>query len=554
MKKILLSSGLSVLLLVTVGCTPKSFHNEMLEKQKEALNKDDLNNLRSSYSESLIENNEVKQKYISILEDKTLSEVLNELENMENKIYFLKSNDILIPRSRIKIHTVQELSNYLNAVIDKSIVVEKNGNLNLVTLLNTSERKKLSINSKRFILNGQLSVEELLKLITNESGYNINLANTIENRNDFQNSIINLNSKTLGEALNSLASSKDVYVDIDYEKESINISRYKDIVIELNIPLLDMSSSSQTSNQESSSGSKIENKSSIVLYEELDKMIKSIISNDRLSTYHIDKASGLIFLKSTKNIENAVRTLAKAYESSFSKEAIVEFERVELILNKDRTFGILGANIINSSGSSLNIGEIEPASSSSIVFDQNTVSRNLKLLAQSENNIGRILNYSKNMLVLKNNIPTVQAITENTDYIEKIETTRNSDTNEIDSDVTVNTLKEGTSITASAKISRDKIFLNLTPSIKKLISWNNTTLAGGNMVSLPKYNDQEYNISREVKLGETSIVGSIIVHDDAKEYDGIIPIDGFAVGGKDSKSYVRREIVYVVTLREIKGF
>ena len=554
MKKILLSSGLSVLLLVTVGCTPKSFHNEMLEKQKEALNKDDLNNLRSSYSESLIENNEVKQKYISILEDKTLSEVLNELENMENKIYFLKSNDILIPRSRIKIHTVQELSNYLNAVIDKSIVVEKNGNLNLVTLLNTSERKKLSINSKRFILNGQLSVEELLKLITNESGYNINLANTIENRNDFQNSIINLNSKTLGEALNSLASSKDVYVDIDYEKESINISRYKDIVIELNIPLLDMSSSSQTSNQESSSGSKIENKSSIVLYEELDKMIKSIISNDRLSTYHIDKASGLIFLKSTKNIENAVRTLAKAYESSFSKEAIVEFERVELILNKDRTFGILGANIINSSGSSLNIGEIEPASSSSIVFDQNTVSRNLKLLAQSENNIGRILNYSRNMLVLKNNIPTVQAITENTDYIEKIETTRNSDTNEIDSDVTVNTLKEGTSITASAKISRDKIFLNLTPSIKKLISWNNTTLAGGNMVTLPKYNDQEYNISREVKLGETSIVGSIIVHDDAKEYDGIIPIDGFAVGGKDSKSYVRREIVYVVTLREIKGF
>lgn len=554
MKKILLSSGLSVLLLVTAGCTPKSFHNEMLEKQKEALNKDDLNNLRSSYSESLIENNEVKQKYISILEDKTLSEVLNELENMENKIYFLKSNDILIPRSRIKIHSVQELSNYLNAVIDKSIVIEKNGNLNLVTLLNTSERKKLSINSKRFVLNGQLSVEELLKLITNESGYNINLANTIENRNDFQNSIINLKSKTLGEALNSLASSKDVYVDIDYEKESINISRYKDIVIELNIPLLDMSSSSQTSNQESSSGSKIENKSSIVLYEELDKMIKSIISNDRLSTYHIDKASGLIFLKSTKNIENAVRTLAKAYESSFSKEAVIEFERVELILNKDRTFGILGANIINSSGSSLNIGEIEPASSSSIVFDQNTVSRNLKLLAQSENNIGRILNYSKNMLVLKNNIPTVQAITENTDYIEKIETTRNSDTNEINSDVTVNTLKEGTSITASAKISRDKIFLNLTPSIKKLISWNNTTLAGGNMVSLPKYNDQEYNISREVKLGETSIVGSIIVHDDAKEYDGIIPIDGFAVGGKDSKSYVRREIVYVVTLREIKGF
>ena len=64
-------------------------------------------------------------------------------------------------------------------------------------------------------------------------------------------------------------------------------------------------------------------------------MLKNIISTDKISTYHIDKASGLIFLKSTKSIENAVRTVAKAYESTFSKEAVIEFERIELILNKN---------------------------------------------------------------------------------------------------------------------------------------------------------------------------------------------------------------------------
>ena len=45
-----------------------------------------------------------------------------------------------------------------------------------------------------------------------------------------------------------------------------------------------------------------------------------------------------------------------------------------------------------------------------------------------------------------------------------------------------------------------------------------------------------------------------IVHDDTKNYQGVLPVEGFAVGGTDSKSYVRREIVYVVTLKNIKGF
>ena len=155
------------------------------------------------------------------------------------------------------------------------------------------------------------------------------------------------------------------------------------------------------------------------------------------------------------------------------------------------------------------------------------------------------------MLVLKNNIPSVQSISQNTDYIEKVETTITENTTT--SEATVNTIKDGTSITAMAKISRDKIFLNITPNIKKLIKIVEKQV-GNSVIQLPEYKDQSYNISREVRLGETSIVGSIIIHDDAKEYQGVLPLEGFAIGGTDSKSYVRREIVYVVTLKNIKGF
>ena len=546
---------ISVAIIILSGCSSKSFHEDMIENTKKSLDKKDYSGIKQSYSDSLVDEVNIKKDYISIIDDKSLADILKELEQIDENLYFLKSSDILIPKSRIKISSFEDLNNYINAVLDKTLTIEQNGQIVLVKILTSSERKKRSIKSIPFNLDGQISVEELVRLITFESGYEVNIGSFIQNRDDFQNSIVQISSRDLQDALNSLAQSKDVYVDVDYDKEAINISRYKDVVIELNIPLLDMSSTSQTSNQETAGGeSKIENKSQIVLYEELDKMLKNIIATDKISTYHIDKASGLIFLKSTKSIENAVRTLAKAYEASFSKEAIIEFERIEVLLNKSREFGILGADFTRiGDGTSWNVGPLSAESTGALGFETVNPIRNLRMLADSKNDIGKMLNYSKNMIVLKNNIPSVQAITDNTDYVEKIETTRDADTKERTSDVTVNTLKEGTSITAMAKISRDKIFLNIAPTIKKLITFKEVSV-DGTTIQLPQYNDQSYNVSKEVKLGETSIVGSIIVHDDAKGYKGIVPIESFAIGGTDSKSYVRREIVYVITLKEIKGF
>ncbi len=543
---------LGTLFLLLGGCSSKDYHEEMLENTKSSLDKENYNAIKKSYSDSLVDEKVKDKEFISILEDKSLSDILKEMEILDGNFYYLKSSDVLIPKSRIKIHNITELNQYLNAVLDKELFIKKNGSIYLVKLLSTSETKKQSIEHIPFKLDGQISVEELIKLITTESGYEVNIGNYIDNKDDFQNSIISISSKDLKDALNSLGHAKDVYVDIDYDKEVINITRYKDTVIELNIPLLDIKSTSQTTNQESTGESKVENNSQIVLYDELDKMLKNIISTDKISTYHIDKASGLIFLKSTKSIENAVRTVAKAYESTFSKEAVIEFERIEILLNKNRQYGI--GSISDDRQTNAGTGVIRGiGADGALNFTSDNVTRLLKVAATANNEIGKILNYSKNMIVLKNNIPTVQSITENTDYVEKIETTIDADTNTRTSDVTVNTLKEGTSITAMAKISRDKIFLNILPSIKKLIEFGEVSI-DGTTIKLPQYNDQSYNISREVSLGETAIVGSIIVHDDTKNYQGVLPVEGFAIGGTDSKSYVRREIVYVVTLRNIKGF
>ena len=552
MKKFNTLIPFAIFTLLFVGCSEKSYHDEMIDSTKQSLAKQDYKDIKKSYSDSLVDEKFKDKEFISILEDKSLGDILKEMEIIDGNLYYLKSSDILVPKSRIKIHNMEELNQYLNALLDEELSIKKSGSSYLVKLLSTNEKKKQSIEHLPFELEGQISVEELIKLITAQSGYEVNIGSYIDNRDDFQNSIVSVSSKDLKDALGSLSHAKDVFVDIDYDNEAINIARYKDIVVELNIPLLNITSSSQTSAQETTGESKVENTSQIVLYDELDKMLKNIISTDKISTYHIDKSSGLIFLKSTKSVENAVRTIAKAYEISFGKEAVIEFERIELILNKNREYGIgsISDDRQNNTGTGVlkSIGE-----NGAFSFASNNATRLLSVAATANNEIGKVLNYSKNVLVLKNNIPTVQAITDNTDYVEKIETTTDADTNTTTSDVTVNTLKEGTSITAMAKISRDKIFLNISPSIKKLIQFDEVSV-DGTTIKLPQYNDQNYNISREVNLGETSIVGSIIVHDDAKNYQGVLPLEGFAIGGTDSKSYVRREIVYIVTLRNIKGF
>jgi len=542
----------TTILLVLVGCSTKSFHDEMLTNTEKSLDKKDYENIKTSYVNSLVNEKEKEKEFISILEDKSLGDILKEMEILDGNFYYLKSSDILIPKSRMKIHNIEEFNQYLNAVLDKELFIKKSGSMYLVKLLSLNETKKQSIEHTRFKLDGQISVEELIKLITAQSGYEVSIGNYIQNKDDFQNSIISIRSNNLKDVLNSLAQTKDVFVSIDYDKEVINIQRYKDVVIELSIPLLDITSSNETSNQETNGESKLENNSQIVLYDELDKMLQNIISTDKISTYHIDKASGLIFLKSTKSIANTVRTVAKAYEATFAREAVIEFERIELLLNKSRAYGI--GSISDSrqtntgSGVERSIGE-----SGAFSFISDNATRLLQITATANNEVGKILNYSKNVLVLKNNIPTVQSITDNTDYVEKIEITTDSDTNERTSDITVTTLKEGTSITAMAKIARDKIFLNITPSVKKLIEFEEVSV-DDTTIKLPQYNDQSYNISKEIRLGETTIVGSIIVHDDAKNYQGVLPIEGFAIGGSDSKSYVRREIVYIVTLKSVKGF
>ena len=74
---------LGVISLLLSACSPKSYHNEMIESAKKSLDKEDYDGIKKSYSSSLVDEKFKSLEFISILEDKSLGDILKEMELLD---------------------------------------------------------------------------------------------------------------------------------------------------------------------------------------------------------------------------------------------------------------------------------------------------------------------------------------------------------------------------------------------------------------------------------------------------------------------------------------
>lgn len=77
--------------MVLLGCSSKSYHEEMLENTKGSLDKKDYKNIKETYASSLVDEKQVNKEFISILEDKSLGDILKEMEIIDGNLYYLVS-------------------------------------------------------------------------------------------------------------------------------------------------------------------------------------------------------------------------------------------------------------------------------------------------------------------------------------------------------------------------------------------------------------------------------------------------------------------------------
>lgn len=90
MHKVLSITYLVVLVISFSGCSSKSYHSEMIDNTKRSLAKKDYQNIKESYTEDLISEVKKQKEYISILDDKSLGDILKEMELLDGNFYFLK--------------------------------------------------------------------------------------------------------------------------------------------------------------------------------------------------------------------------------------------------------------------------------------------------------------------------------------------------------------------------------------------------------------------------------------------------------------------------------
>jgi len=539
------------------GCSikDKNFHRDMMKIQKSRINSKNIKETRESLTQKLIKENTYIKKDININNDKFLSTVLNELEKINNKTYFLKSKDFLIPKSNLRIKNIKELKKYLSITMNKKLTVIDKGILQIVVISNLNTKSLIDLQKIPFKMKGTITISSLIDIITDKSGFEFIFNKEINEKQlkKINETQIQINTNNILDAINLISENNNFFIDIDYNKEKIYLSKYKHSIIEINIPIFSLDTENEIKTQETSGISTIKHTAIIKIFDSLNKMLTKLVKDNPKTNYDIDQSSGIINFYGNKEQTKTLKKLVSAYEKSFSKEATITFERIEIILNKNQEYGISEVNEKSSKG--LNSLTTSTSSASNLSYTGKLLKSSdiLNITAKANNELGYMLNYSKNVISLRNNIPVFQSLSQNKDYIEKIESSTSTTNNTVSNNIIVNTMKDGSLITAIAKISKNKIFLNINPNIKKLINFNGFQI-GGNTIELPEYKSQNYNISKDIYLGETKLVGSMIVHDDASDYKSILPIDNFALGGSDKDQYVRREILYYITLNEIKGF
>jgi len=72
----------TILLFGLVGCSSKSFHNDMIVKTKKSLDKKNYEDIKRSYSDSLVTEKTKSKEFISVLEDKSLADIFKRNGNI----------------------------------------------------------------------------------------------------------------------------------------------------------------------------------------------------------------------------------------------------------------------------------------------------------------------------------------------------------------------------------------------------------------------------------------------------------------------------------------
>ena len=220
MKKTIIKIALSATAMVMfASCSLSSEPKD----QKKSLEQIMLDHNKTKSISSKVEINHLSKNYISVDKTKKLSNILNELTEINGNFYLLKGKDLELAAIRnYKIHNYHDLENYISNTTKLKLSITKNKYLtNLPKIVRLVEQQQeTSLDELEFNGKNVLVPSDIFDNLSNYTeGWRIQ---------ESQDTKMLFNSKTymtfkgtLRELLDYYALNNDLYLDYDYDNKNI---------------------------------------------------------------------------------------------------------------------------------------------------------------------------------------------------------------------------------------------------------------------------------------------------------------------------------------------
>lgn len=515
--------------------------------------------------------------FVSITTPKSAKQVLEELSALKGSIYFLDKNteNINIPTSAYKVKSFESLKSYIEATTDYTILISQNKYSadmpKIIEVVQKSQAKNSLQNiGIKFWSNNSfgVSASDALSEVAEKTGFTVSTKqDDFDNEQKISNFLtetkINFKGNNVKDFLSYLENSFDLFIDVDYKRKIIYISKYKTEFFKVVPPNIDLSSSTanDTSNTNSSTTTttgataaqtqSFQQNVNIKSYESLKQKLQTMFTTkqDSYSYFNLNELNGDLIVKANKSTLSDVATIIKNFNDSYMDDFRLAINVYEVLVSRKNNYGINADALlkgIKNTTISVNTGQ---ASATPFLTAQTNLPNgsNIKTMVDALSTYGYVLSANGIDEMVSNNVPIELSLQSADEYVSSItvdtQTTNGVSTQSVSN--TNSTVNSGYAMTVIPRISGEDIYLQIDYSQNKKPTLSDRTIGTNTITLATDYDQTKFKKFTNLKLGDVRLF-SVVKYDESDVYKGVVPIEDFILGGNANKSFVRREILVVV--------
>ncbi len=579
MKKFSKIAILTILpLFILNSCGVKNLNKDF----RRYVDKNYVKDSNNGYLKRKVQQNIIHQTYLDLSIKKSISTLLKELSAIDGHVYIFKGEDIDIEpctnSQKLHIDSFRKLNQYIQDTTNLTMIITKNRFLkNRAKIVELADLHSLesNLNKVPFYLKGSVSINDALEEMSKLTGFSIvyktsntpslpqssepslqNVVAQAQSGNFFEGKYTFFSGTNVADFLNLLSNNFNLFVDIDYKNKLITFSKKKSKIFHVFVNNINMSGTLNGQktvsgvNGGSNSNLPISSQVNINILADLENNLKKLISKDPNSILSFNKTSGQIFIKTDKRTMESATKLINDFNAIFNKQIDFQLDIYEFAVTKNFTYGVSIGGKITRGKFTADTGSGRTNELIKSIFNITKQGSQLNADVESTNKIVQLLQNTNHGYTIKNNMPYMIDLTNSKNYVKTITTTINHSVSG-DTQVTTpetDTISDGTILTVLPRIVGKRIELNIEPNIITINKISKESY-DGNTISLPDISTNKFKSNITLLSGERRIIGYITQYQDVSDYNGILPLNHFIIGGENNKKYIRKEIVFVVGAR-----